>query len=509
MPHRKRVIVIGAGVGGLSAAIELAASGCDVTVIERAHAPGGKMRQVVVGDSRMDAGPTVFTMRWVFEELFDLAGTSLDAELKLTRAEVLARHAWDGCGSTYLDLFADPEQSAAAIEAFSGRGEGKRFLAFVAAARGVYTTLKNSFIRNSKTNPLGLVERMRREGKLTLGSYGQLSPYTSLWHALGRHLRDPRLQQLFGRYATYTGSSPFLAPATLMLIAYVEQEGVWLLQGGMHRLAVTLAELAVRHGAALRYDADVAEILTDGRRAVGVRLTGDDARLDADAIVLNADISSLGHGLFGKAVTNAVKPTLPEQRSLSALTWNIVGRTSGFPLNHHSVFFSNAYAAEFDDIFKHHRLPQGPTVYICAQDRGADLDAAPPAGPERLLVLVNAPPIGDGAGLADADIERCYAGTVALLERCGLAIEHAPDACVATDPSGFERLFPATGGALYGRASHGSQASFSRPGARSKVPGLYLAGGSTHPGAGIPMAALSARQAVKSVLEDFGAPALR
>jgi 1-hydroxycarotenoid 3,4-desaturase len=467
------------------------------------------MREVVVGDSRMDAGPTVLTMRWVFEELFDLAGTSLESELKLTRAEVLARHAWDGGGSAYLDLYADLEQSAGAIEAFSGRGEGKRFLAFMAAARDTYVILKDAFIRSSKTNPIGLVDRLRREGRLTLASYGQINPHTGLWQALGKHLRDPRLKQLFGRYATYAGSSPFLAPATLMLIAYVEQEGVWLVDGGMHRLALKLSELAARHGAELRCDTEVAEVLTDGRRAVGVRLAGDDARLAADAVVLNADISSLGQGRFGKQVTHAAKPTPPAQRSLSALTWNIVGRTAGFPLSHHSVFFSDAYAAEFDDIFQRHRLPQGPTVYICAQDRAAELAAAAPAGPERLLLLVNAPAIGDGRGLSARDIEQCRASTFALLARCGLVVEHAPDACIATDPTGFERLFPATGGALYGRASHGSQASFSRPGARSKVPGLYLAGGSTHPGAGIPMAALSARQAAQAVREDFGAGAPR
>jgi 1-hydroxycarotenoid 3,4-desaturase len=500
MQSTDKVTIVGAGVGGLSAAVVLAARGCRVTVLERGHAPGGKMREVAVGNARIDAGPTVFTMRWVFEELFDIAGASLEDELQLSRAELLARHAWDDRGA--LDLFADQERSAAAIDAFSGAGEGKRFLAFMAEARAIYATLRESFISNSRTNLLGLTGRVSREGRL--GGWLKLNPYTSLWQALGKHFRDPRLQQLFGRYATYAGSSPFLAPATLMLIAHVEQEGVWLVEGGMHRLAVALARLAERQGAEIRYGAEVDEILTAGNRTTGVRLR-DGTAIDADAVVLNADISALGRGLFGSGVSNAVKPTPVAQRSLSALTWNMVAHTSGFPLLRHTVFFSADYEAEFTKLLKRGELPDRPTVYVCAQDRGAQ----PGAGTEtldhdRLLLLVNAPPLGDRAEFGHAEIERCFASTLGLLERCGLHLEpEALDTRVTTGPNQFEQLFPATGGALYGRASHGWQASFSRPGARSKLPGLYLAGGSTHPGAGVPMAALSGRQAASAVLDDI------
>ncbi len=502
MPRGNKVAVIGAGIGGLSAAVALAAKGCDVTLLERAQAPGGKMRELAVGDARIDAGPTVFTMRWVFEELFDLAGASLEDELTLAPAQIIARHAWDATG--YLDLFADMDESAAAIDAFSGDGEGSRYLRFMEEARNIHCTLKSSFIANSKTNVLGLTGRVSREGRL--GGWLRLNPYASLWQALGKHFRDPRLRQLFGRYSTYAGSSPFLAPGTLMLIAHVEQEGVWLVEGGMHRLAVALATLAERLGVDIRYGTAVAEILTQGARAAGVRLDDPEGtRIPAHAVVANADISAVGSGLFGSDAARAVTPTPPAQRSLSALTWNMVAQASGFPLVRHTVFFSDDYRAEFDDIFRRHRLPEGPTVYICAQDRGAGLPVTQ-AGTDgdRLLLLVNAPPVGDRRELSEAEIERCYASTCALLERCGLHIEHAPDARVATSPSHFERLFPATGGALYGRASHGWQASFSRPGARSRLPGLYLAGGSTHPGAGVPMAALSGRQATIAVLEDLG-----
>jgi 1-hydroxycarotenoid 3,4-desaturase len=170
--------------------------------------------------------------------------------------------------------------------------------------------------------------------------------------------------------------------------------------------------------------------------------------------------------------------------------------TSGFPLVRHNVFFSDAYQAEFDEMLQRHRLPARPTVYICAQDR--DTDAV--AGPERLLCLVNAPAVG--GAITDAEIERCGEAMMRLLRHCGLTLRPTAPPEI-TGPAAFSKLFPATEGALYGRAVHGAQASFRRPGTRTKLAGLYLAGGSTHPGAGVPMAALSGRLAAASVLADL------
>jgi 1-hydroxycarotenoid 3,4-desaturase len=490
-----RVVVIGAGVAGLAVALELACRGVAVTVVERAEAPGGKMREVAVGGTRLDAGPTVFTMRWVFDELFAAAGSSLAAHLRLQPVEILARHAWSR--DERLDLFADTARSADAIAAFAGSAESRRYLDFCARARAVYQSLEGPFIRSSRPSPLALVQRFGLSG---LGDLWRISPFATLWSALGEHFHDPRLRQLFGRYATYCGSSPFLAPATLMLVAHVEQDGVWLVEGGMHRVAVALADLAQHHGASLRYGAEATEIVTTRGRATGVRLaTGDE--LAADAVVVNADVAALASGCFGTAATRAVAAAPRSARSLSAVTWSLLAATEGFPLLRHTVFFSDHYAAEFNDIFRRSRLPTSPTVYVCAQDR-ADRDGAP-LGPERLLCLVNAPPTGDTHPFERAEIEQCAEQTFRQLERCGLRVHRRPEATVATTPADFERLYPATGGALYGRASHGWMASFSRPGATTRLPGLYLAGGSVHPGPGVPMAALSGRIAAATVLADL------
>jgi 1-hydroxycarotenoid 3,4-desaturase len=179
-----------------------------------------------------------------------------------------------------------------------------------------------------------------------------------------------------------------------------------------------------------------------------------------------------------------------------------VAETRGFPLARHSIFFSDDYKAEFHQILGDGRLPAAPTIYICAQDRD-DAGRRGENGPERLLCLINAPPCGDTKSFSIAEIDACANRVFAFLERCGLTIHRRPEATVTTTPRDFEALFPKTGGALYGQASHGWQASFRRPGSRTKIPGLYLAGGSVHPGAGVPMAALSGRLAAAALLSDL------
>lgn len=488
-----RVVVIGAGIGGLAAALDLAGRGLDVTVLERADAPGGKMRQVEVAGARIDAGPTVFTMRWVFEALFADAGASLGDHLTLHPAAVLARHAWSA--DERLDLFADVDRSADAIGAFAGPAAARGFLAHCEQARGIYATLERPFIRSARPTPLSLV---RDAG---FADMWRIKPFETMWQALGEHFTDPRLRQLFGRYATYCGSSPFLAPATLMLVAHVERDGVWLVEGGMHRVAAALAGLAESRGAALRYGAEAAEVVLERGRVAGVRLASGE-RVPADAVVVNADPAALPAGLLGPATTGAAQRIAPAERSLSAVTWALLAETSGFPLARHNVFFSADYAAEFNDILRRGALPGAPTVYVCAQDRG-DGDDQAHAGPERLLCLVNAPPRGDGDGPTPSEIETCEDRTFSLLARCGLHVRRTTGAGAVTTPRDFNRLFPGTGGSLYGPAVHGSMASFRRPGSRTKVPGLYLAGGGTHPGAGVPMAALSGRLAAASLAEDL------
>ncbi len=487
----KKVIVIGAGCGGLAAAADLARQGCAVTVIERAAAPGGKMRLVPVDGAAIDAGPTVFTMRWIFDGLFGDAGQRLEDHLQLMPLQVLARHAWRRGGQ--LDLFADIERSSEAIGVFAGPAAARGYREFCARSADIYRTLAATFIGAQRPSPLELV---RRVGLGNLDAMWRTAPLRTMWSALADHFEDPRLRQLFGRYATYVGSSPLATPATLMLVAHVEQDGVWQVRGGMHAVARSLQALGAAQGATYRYGTGVARILVRHGRAAGVELA-DGETLDADAVVYNGDVAALAAGMLGPGVARAARPTPPAARSLSAITWCIHGRTSGFALEHHNVFFAEDYPSEFKAIFSERRITAAPTVYVCAQDRGGD---GVPAGLERLLLLINAPADGDRTPLAPAELARCEAATLELLRACGLQIHAGAEQRVVTTPQGFDALFPATGGALYGRASHGSMASFQRSGAASAVPGLFLAGGSVHPGPGVPMAVMSGRLAAARLL---------
>jgi 1-hydroxycarotenoid 3,4-desaturase len=483
-----KVVIIGAGIGGLVAALRLAAAGIDVTVLEQHQRPGGKMRRVPVGGTAVDAGPTVFTMRWVFEEIFAECGADLAAHVALEPAAILARHAW-GPGEV-LDLHADPEASEAAIGNFAGPHERDGYRRFRARAAEVYATLEGPFIRGERPSPIDLT---RRAGLLGMGDLWRIQPFTTLWRALGDYFADPRLRQLFGRYATYCGSSPFAAPATLMLVAHVESQGVWHVAGGLSRLAGAVAELAAERGAGFRYGTPARGIAVQGGRVVGVDLA-DGERLPADAVVCNADVAALADGFLGRDAARAADTVPAADRSLSAVTLCLQARAEGFPLSRHTVFFSGDYAAEFARIRAGH-LPDDPTVYVCAQDRGDT--PSPSARPERLLCLVNAP----ARTFTPSEIETCVTTMRRRLSTSGLTLSETAEP-VTTGPAEFARLFPGSAGALYGRASHGWMASFKRPGARTRIPGLYLAGGSVHPGPGVPMAAQSGRIAADSLLRD-------
>ena len=488
---RDRVVVVGAGMGGLAAALDLAARGTEVVLCEAAPRPGGKARRVDVGGRPVSAGPTVFTMRGVFEALFAAAGARMEDHLRLTPAETVARHAWaDG---SRLDLFSDPARSEAAIAAFAGGDEAARFRAFTARAARLMRALSPTFIEAQKPGPLSVARAVGPNLRLL----ADMAPGLSLWRALGRDLRDARLRQLFARYATYVGGSPFLSPALLMLIWHVEEAGVWMVEGGIARVAHVLADLAAAQGATLRYGCPVAEILVEGGRAAGVRLA-DGEVIPAGAVVFNGDAGAIGAGRLGADARRAVAPVPPRARSLSALTLTMQADVSGFPLHHHSVFFGRDYAAEFREIFAGRRLPSDPTVYLCAEDRGAD--GAAPDGPDRLLAIINAPATGDARRFDEREIDACRTSAFETLARAGLTL--SPRTLSTTEPADWEGMYPATGGALYGRAPHGMTASFRRPGARTRLPGLYLAGGSVHPGAGVPMATLSGRLAADALRAD-------
>ena len=495
-----RVAIIGAGIGGLAAAALLAARGLDVTVVEKASHPGGKARQLIVDGASVDAGPTVFTLRDVFEAIFNECGAELTDFVDIRQADTIARHAWGQGGS--LDLHADPLRSEEAIGDFAGAAAARGYRAFRAEAARIHRIIDRPMMRGSKISwPLPLMWRI---GLWRMGDLLAIRPYESMWKVLGEHFADQRLRQLFARYSTYCGSSPFETPATLMLVAHVEAQGVWLIDGGMSALAGALMRLAQMHGAKFRFGTGAALIETTQGRASGLILNSGE-RIAADAVIANADPAALAAGRFGPLGAMAVSAHAPRKRSLSAMVWLAHARTSGFPLKRHNVFFSPDYAQEFADI-RNGSPPADPSVYVCAQDREGG-GQVPPGSRERLQIIVNAPANGDSHDYTEKEKAQCTLAMRRSLQRCGMELggleleEEFPHTLLT--PNAFESFLPSTGGAIYGRASHGWAASFLRQGTRTRIPGLYCAGGSTHPGAGVPMAALSGRLAMDAVLQDL------
>lgn len=484
-------IVIGGGIGGLSAALRIAGGGGRVAVLERAPEAGGKMRVVRSGPHEIDAGPTVLTMRPVFEALWAEAGLDFDSAVRTQPLEVLARHAWmDGSS---LDLFAESERSADAIAAFAGKREANAFRAFHRNAQSIYETVRAPFI---EAQTPGIMAGLSNTGPRGLWQLMKIDWHRSLWRTLGSYFKDSRLRQLFARYATYYGSNPFSAPGTLSLIAAVEQAGVWRVEGGMIELARATVAAIERLGGEVHCNAEVAEIETDASGVNGVRCA-DGRRFKCKTVVFNGSPAALSTGLLGRGPQQAVSARRPEP-SLSAMTFCGVGQAKGFDLQWHNVFFSDDYEAEFRAIFGQGRIPTRPTTYICAQDRGSLHEAQVQ---ERLFCLVNAPARGDERDF-DEEIETCKTHMMQLLSHCGL--ELTMEDSVVTTPSQFASMFPQTSGALYGPATHGAAAAFARPGASTKIPGLYLVGGDAHPGAGVPMVTLGGRIAADQVFDHLG-----
>lgn len=491
MRKRDQVVVIGAGIGGLTAALRLAHAGVEVTVLDRLPHVGGKMRALESPVGPIDAGPTVLTLRDVFDSLFADVGETLDAHVSLVAEPVIARHWWSDGSS--LDLHSDLAATEAAILEFSGPDSAAEFRAFHRIAGRLFTAFDQTMMRAPDPKLLRLVGALARDPGLLL----EIRPTRPLAAMLARQFRDPRLRQLFGRYATYVGGSPFASPALLALIWQAEAKGVWRVAGGMHCLAKAIATLAEQRGARFRPVVEVTRIETHADRITAVHLA-DGERIAADMVLFNGDPRALRVGAVA-GVETVVQAGAVEARSLSAWVWSFAGRPSGASLLHHNVFFGDSPRSEFEDLARG-TMPSDPTLYVCAQDRGVGQTAA---GPERFEMILNGPPTTGANPPNDREFDRCLDLTFARLNRMGLAFQEWPDRSALTSPTDFAGLFPASQGSLYGLSPSGMTSALRRPRARTRIPGLYLAGGGVHPGPGVPMAALSGQFAAEAMLSDL------
>jgi 1-hydroxycarotenoid 3,4-desaturase len=485
-----QTVIIGAGVAGLVAAARLAHAGHAVTLLERHDHVGGKMRALPSRAGPVAAGPTVLTLRAVFDALFADCGERLEDHIRLVRQPLLARHFWpDG---SRLDLYDDSRRNAQAIADFAGTRAADQFRAFDTRARALFDGFDAPMMRAAAPRLMRLVAHVAARPRLLR----QMAPLKSLVDLLRESFDDPRLAQLFGRYATYVGGTPDGVPALLALIWRAEAGGVWAIEGGMHRLAGALADLARRKGAVIETRAHVARIEATGG-AVRAVILADGRHIPCARVVFNGDPRALATGALGPDCASVAKVTRRAPRSLSAEVWAFAARPLGPELAHHNVFFRADPTPEFAALMRGETVPD-PTLYVCAMDRG--LGATPP-DPEHFEIIANAPARPDDAPPEES--APCHPRCFETLARFGLTFSPEPGVAALTTPAGFADLFPASNGALYGQSPHGALAALRRPTARTGIRGLYLAGGGTHPGAGVPMAALSGRHAAEAIMRDL------
>jgi phytoene desaturase len=309
--------------------------------------------------------------------------------------------------------------------------------------------------------------------------------------SIERRIRHPHLRQLLGRFATYVGASPYLAPATLAVIAHVElTEGVWYPQGGIYAIARAYEKLARELGVEIRLNTKIREICLHGKQVSAVILENGDI-LPASTLISNLDVTST-YGLIQSERAARRLATLKKRDVSCSGMILLLGVEGAFPdLAHHNIFFSSDYRREFEQIFSERVLPDDPTLYLCITSK-TDASHAP-EGCENWFVMVNSPPLPPGEGLGVRDKAATTEMILTRLAALGLDVRDKIRTQQLLTPLDIQKNTGAHRGALYGVSFNDRFAPFKRPHNRSEFDGLYFVGGTTHPGGGVPMVTLSGK----------------
>jgi len=480
---RRKVVVIGGGLGGLSAAISLAHAGLEVLVLEKTERVGGKLGTFSADGFTWDTGPSLLTMPHILRELWTSVGRELDDYLALVRLDHGCRYRWDD--STMLD----------ADRTFQERPDVKRFLRY---ARGLYEISDEVFLRNP-------IERWRRQIRPRnlpmLRHFPKIASPRSLHQRVRASFKDPKLVQLFDRFATYNGSSPYSTPAAFNIIPYVEMGfGSWYVRGGLFEIVRAFEKLATELGVKIVTHAEVTGLR---RLPAGFSIESSAGYCAASTIICNEDALSAASKYLGLAREKETQREL-KRRDLSlsgfVMMLGLRGRTES--IAHHNIFFSRDYREEFRQLFDRKSLADDPTIYAAVDCMTEPARA--PADCENWFVLVNAPPdrqeidwSKEAIGYGNHVLERLQQFGLGDLRSRIFSRHHIT-------PTDFRKRHNAWAGSLYGFASHGLRTAFRRPSMRVKdMPGFYLAGGTTHPGGGIPLVILSGQIAARELLRDL------
>ena len=486
-----RVVVIGAGMGGMAAAARLRVKGHEVTIVEASPTHGGKLGTVRRDGFAFDTGPSLFTIPAVYRDLFLTTGGPLEDSVELVPLDPGFTYRFADGTSLPMPGVGVGRGASAMGDAFGGPA-ADQWRCLMERAGRMWATTRRPFLESPLTGARDLVPLAR-----DLSAVRTVAPWQTLRRLGHAALSDWRARQVFDRYATYAGSDPRRAPAVLATIPYVEATfGAWHIAGGLRSLGDALRDRLDERGVPLRLSTPATRILLAGGRVSGVQVDGGEV-LPADVVVANADASTVYGPLLGPdAPRGPVRRLARATPSLSGfvLLLAVRGRTPG--LTHNNVWFPREYDHEFDAIFARHPQPvPDPTIYACVPDD----PAMHPPDAEAWFILVNAPrhsPGGTLPGTIDWDAPgraQGYADHVlARLAERGTDLTGRVLWRQLRTPADLERATGAPGGSIYGTSSNGARAAFLRPQNASPIPGLFLVGGSAHPGGGLPLVGMSA-----------------
>jgi phytoene desaturase len=477
-----RIVIVGAGLGGLACAIRLAGAGRQVTVLERASGPGGRCGQIIDGGFSFDTGPAVLTMPGLLDQTLAAVGENLSGWLDLVRLDPAYRaHFPDG---STLNVRASTAGTAAEIARVCGPREADGFLRFADYAAGLYRMEWDSFIDRNLDTPADLL-RPDLARLAAAGGFGRLSA------RIGRFFADPRTRRLFSFQALYAGLAPHRARALYALISYMDTvAGVYFPRGGMHAVAQALASAAVKHGVDIRYGHTVTEVETRGGRARAVRLAGGQ-RITADVVVLNPDLPVACRDLLRRPLRRRLR------YSPSCVLLHVGATVSYSHIAHHNIHFGRAWRATFEEITTGGRLMSDPSLLVCNPSRTDP--ALAPARAQSFYVLAPAPNLS-----APIDWRRVgprYAGELlGVLEQRGYpGLSGATVVRHVVTPADWAAAGMAAG-TPFAAAHTISQTGPWRPG--NLAPGLdnvVFTGSGTQPGVGVPMVLVSGRLAAERI----------
>jgi phytoene desaturase len=488
----KNVAVIGGGLGGLTAAIRLAYQGFRVKLFEKNKSLGGKMNEIKIDGYRFDTGPSLLTMPFVIDELFNSIGEERTEHLGFVPIDPICRYFWED--GSFLNASAEVAKMIDEIKKFSVE-DANRYPDFLSYTRRIYDISAEVFI----FNPIHEIKKLLNwQTLLKLFRLPQIDPFLTMHEGVSRYFKHPKLVQLFDRYATYNGSNPYQAPATLNIISYVEYGlGCYYIKGGMYQLVKSLRKLAEKSGVEIHAGFEVEKILHDHNRVKGVQVAGE--KISSDFVISNSDVvvafNELIDGFSKKREKlNHLEPSL----SGVVFLWGINEQHPR--LAQHNIIFTADYELEFKQIFNHKKVPDDPTIYIAITSK-ADFNHAP-AGSENWFVLINVPYLNENQNW-DAEIVRLKKLVLEKLNKIGIDVHDRIQVEKVIMPQDFYEQYRSNRGSIYGISSNDRMTAFRRPANRSReIKGLYFAGGSTHPGGGVPLAMLSGKMCAELILES-------